>query len=123
PRGPIFAIGFTLVAGATGVAMLAALFEGAEETGGRAFAALLSGALVCMTLATIAHLMERLAPYRPPFPEPAVAAASRWLLVAAGIAAYPAFSPHASVGARPAGRAAGFGLSAASAFVLIFGAV
>jgi hypothetical protein len=122
-RGPVFALGFTLLAAMVGLAMLAGLYERDPEISSRVFAILLAGALVCATLSTSADLIRHVAPWRAPFPEPAVAAAARWLLAGAGLAAFPAFSPDGPAPSGAGRMAAGLGLSAASAFVLIFGAV
>jgi len=123
PRGPAFALGFSLLAAAVALAMLSGLYEARSDLAGRAFAVLLAGAVACMASSGAVDLLGRIAPYRPGFPVAAVAAAGQWLFIAAGLLAFPAFAPEA--GSRPGvvGHAAGLGLSAASAFTLIVGVV
>lgn len=123
PRGPAFAIGFTLLTATLSLVMLAGLYERSEEIAGRAFAVLLAGAILCMALYSAFDLAGRIAPFTAPFSEPALYAAARWLLIAAGLAAYPAYSPPERHRAGFAATATGVGVSTASAFALIFGAV
>jgi len=76
-----------------------------------------------MALSTVFDLAGRMAPFRPPLSEPALSAAARWLLIAAGLTAFPAFSPPPRAPVGLAARAAGVGVSTASAFALVLGAV
>ncbi|MBI3448341.1 MAG: hypothetical protein HY049_05425 [Acidobacteria bacterium] len=123
PRGPVFALGFALLTAFLSLLMLASLYETRADLAGRLFAVLLGAHVITAALSGAAELANQMAPFRAPFPPLAMAAAARWLLILAGLAAFPAFAPAMESVERPLERAAGFGFSAASAFTLILGAV
>jgi len=123
PRGPAFALAFSVLAASVALAMLAGMYDARQDLAGRFFAVSLSGAIVCMAASGAVDLAARILPGRFAFPTAAVAAAGRWLFITSGLAAFPAFASETNASLGAAGRAAGLGLSVASAFTLVVGAV
>jgi hypothetical protein len=123
PKGPAFALGFTVLGLLLSLAMLAGFYERQPTGAARGFAVALAGSLVCFSVAEGGGLAASLGLIpRSPVLEPASMAGGWWLLFAAGVLAFFTFAPGAEAGPR-AGRAAAYGLSAATAFGLALGVI
>lgn len=122
PRGPAFALGFTVLGLALVLAMLAGFFERCGDGRIRAFAVFLGGSIFCLSVAETAGLVASMGLFpRMPVLTGAALSGGWWLLFAAGALAFLAFSPD-SRGDEGLGRIlATYGLPAATAFGLVFG--
>jgi len=124
PAGPVFAIGFSSIAVLVSLGMLSGMYESREDLPGRLFAVTLAGSLACMAAATGSEWMRLLSgPGLPGSIDRPVKSAGMWLLFAAGVLAFPAFGTLAGAARGVMGRAATYGVSTATAFAFVVGAV